>query len=231
MNEAVDFGVFAAATRDKAEQPSELSPIVPASPIRVWNQESFAKQQIQSLVRQVFFAKPKGAVRQVVFGAIDPETDVRSICTRVGKTLAHETFSSVAIIPEWEILERDVAETEAGETVMHLQRMATRLQGNLWLMPPAALSGSSSASLHSYLAELRSDFEFSILAAPATELEAATAMAEFADGIVLVISAQRTRRAAAWKLKQSLDAVQARLLGVVLTDRKFPIPERIYRRL
>ena len=234
MSGALNLGVLGTATRDKAEEPSKPVRVVLApSPIRVWNQESFAKQQIQNLVRQVFFSKPLGSVRQVVFAAVDPDTDVESICTRVGEMLARETPQSVAVIPECEIHDQEVVEVgvAAPDTSLHLQRMATRLHGNVWLLPPPALHERSSASLHSYLAQLRRDFEFSILAAPAPGSQAATAMAEFSDGVILVLSEHRTRRAAAWKVKQSLDAVQARLLGAVLADRTFPIPERIYRRL
>jgi Mrp family chromosome partitioning ATPase len=56
-------------------------------------------------------------------------------------------------------------------------------------------------------------------------------MAQFADGTVLVLSADRTRRVAARKIKEKLDGANARLLGVILSDRVFPIPEAIYRRL
>jgi Mrp family chromosome partitioning ATPase len=56
-------------------------------------------------------------------------------------------------------------------------------------------------------------------------------MAQFADGIILVLSAHRTRRAMARKIKETLEAAQVRILGTVLSDRVFPIPERIYRRL
>jgi Mrp family chromosome partitioning ATPase len=56
-------------------------------------------------------------------------------------------------------------------------------------------------------------------------------MAQFADGIILVLSARHTRRVTACKIKETLQAAQARLLGTVLSDRVFPIPEAIYRRL
>jgi Mrp family chromosome partitioning ATPase len=56
-------------------------------------------------------------------------------------------------------------------------------------------------------------------------------MAQFADGIILVLSAKNTRRVTARKVAKTLDGAQARLLGTVLTDREFPIPERLYRRL
>ena len=40
-----------------------------------------------------------------------------------------------------------------------------------------------------------------------------------------------TRRIAARKIKETLEAAEARILGTVLSDRVFPIPDRIYRRL
>ena len=76
------------------------------------------------------------------------------------------------------------------------------------------------------------EFEYSILEGPpAGESNEATSMAQFADGIILVLSASHTRRVVARKIKEMLDATQARVLGTVLTDRVFPIPEGIYRRL
>jgi Mrp family chromosome partitioning ATPase len=46
-----------------------------------------------------------------------------------------------------------------------------------------------------------------------------------------VVSAQRTRRAAARTIKQALEAAHARILGTVLSERTFPVPEALYRRL
>ena len=56
-------------------------------------------------------------------------------------------------------------------------------------------------------------------------------MAQFADGIVLVLAAHRTRRVTARKVKEALEVSQARVLGTVLSERMFPVPEGIYRRL
>jgi len=47
----------------------------------------------------------------------------------------------------------------------------------------------------------------------------------------LLIEANKTRRAAVRQLKQYLDATNVRLLGTVLTERTFPIPEAIYKRI
>ena len=56
-------------------------------------------------------------------------------------------------------------------------------------------------------------------------------MGGLCDGIVLVVEANSTRRVAAQKVKERLHAANARLLGAVLSDRTFPIPEAIYRKL
>ena len=80
------------------------------------------------------------------------------------------------------------------------------------------------------MAELRREFEYSIVAAPASTLSSEAAeMARFADGIILVVSAQHTRRVTALKVKNALGHL--RLLGTVLSDREFPIPTSVYRRL
>ena len=54
---------------------------------------------------------------------------------------------------------------------------------------------------------------------------------QFSDGVVLVLKANSTRRATALKVKESFEASNVRLLGAVLNDRTFPIPEALYRKM
>jgi Mrp family chromosome partitioning ATPase len=56
-------------------------------------------------------------------------------------------------------------------------------------------------------------------------------LGELADGIILVLGANSTRKAAARKIKNTLEGSRSRILGTVLRERTFPIPEQIYRRL
>jgi Mrp family chromosome partitioning ATPase len=49
--------------------------------------------------------------------------------------------------------------------------------------------------------------------------------------LVLVVQANATRRDAARKAKESLQAANVRLLGAVLDNRTFPIPDAIYQRI
>jgi hypothetical protein len=234
--------LFARATPEReAARPEERR----ACPAGRWNPEYFAREQIRALVRRVFFSSPERPVRQVVFSALEAETDVRSICRRVGEELALETEGSVAVVGEFSEDSHDL-ETSEAEMANHsarcgrttLRRTGSGQRGNLWLVPglvPAIGKdgdGSSAAFLHSHLQEIRTEFEYSIVEASAAgESNQATVMAQFADGIILVLSARRTRKITARKIKDSLESAQARVLGTVLSDRDFPIPERIYRRL
>jgi hypothetical protein len=204
-----------------------------------WNPENFAREQIRGLVRQVFFSNAARPVRQVIFSAVEPASDLRGLCRSVGDALALETSATVAVVGGYPCLlhgpeTHGEEPAKAGiEDVMPLRRIAARVRANLWLVPDGASGASASAaSLHSYLGEVRRQFEYSIVQGPsANESDQTTAMAQFADGIILVLSAHHTRRAAAGKVKGALEAAHVRILGAVLSDRMFPIPEPIYRRL
>jgi Mrp family chromosome partitioning ATPase len=64
------------------------------------------------------------------------------------------------------------------------------------------------------------------LAAPETAL-----LASPAAGVVLVVRANRTRREVVQRAVEALNRARCRLLGVVLNDRRYPIPGFIYRRI
>jgi len=211
-----------------------------------WNPESFARQQIRGLVRQVFFSNAARPVRQVVCSALESETDMRGLCRSVGEALALQTPATVAVVGGYPRLlreadpqredstDRTFADRTFKDASMPLRQISARVSGNLWLVPDGENGADpvTASSLHSHLGEVRRQFEYSIVQAPpAGESDGAAAMGQFADGIILVLSAHHTRRAAARKIKAALESAQVRILGVVLSDRVFPIPESIYRRL
>lgn len=204
-----------------------------------WNPENFAREQIRRLVRQVFFSSAPQPKRHVLFSAVEPGADLGSICLRVAQTLAMETSASVAVVGS---IPQDAdtlgscledASDDSSDGSMLLRKMAMRLASNLWLLPDQSANAShNSVSVAGFFGGLRNEFEYSIVQAPpAGESSRATEMAKAADGLILVLSAQHTRRASALRVKQMMEEAEVRILGTVLTDREFPIPERIYRRL
>jgi hypothetical protein len=202
-----------------------------------WNPENFAREQIRGLVRQVFFLNSGDPVRQVVLSATEGRTEIGSICRRVGEALATETSASVAVVggdPHaflasgiWD----DAADPDDGRRDAPFRRDAVKIGNNLWLVPGTRITdGGRDPS--SRLAELRREFDYSVVQGPpAGESSEAATLGKVADGIILVLAADGTRRATARKVKETLDAVHARLLGTILSNREFPIPEGIYRRL
>lgn len=219
------------------------SPSAKVAPIRVeartaparegWNPQEFARAQIRCLVHQLFQTAQPRPLRQVVFSAADLQTDALEVCRSVGEVLALETTMDVAVagdgLESTRVEELLVRSSEAGSP---LREAGAQLRRNLWHLP-LEVSGAegSAASLHRYISAVRREFEYSIIAAPAAISSQMMALAQLADGIVLVLSAQHTRRGQARKIKATLEEAQLRLLGMVLSDREFPIPERIYRRL
>ena len=100
-------------------------------PVARWDAERFACDQIRGLVRQVFAPSLTPPVRQVVFSAVDAETDVRGICERVGQTLAAQTIKDVAIVTSGPVV---LPRTEVPRMAL-VRQMATQIRGNLWSVP------------------------------------------------------------------------------------------------
>lgn len=223
-----------------AEWERELPPVAIRRPSGWWNTEKFADDQIRGLVRVVFSTSAPRPVRQVVFSAVEAATDVRGLCMRVAETLALETLGDIAVLGGYPQIARDDSHNpgpsgSVGQSSSSpLHQAATHIRSNVWLLSAkqkhADYSGESPT--HAYLAGIRREFEYSIVAAPSAEESGeGMSMAQFADGVILVLSAQNTRRATARKIKERLDQARVRLLGTVLSDREFPIPAAIYRRL
>jgi hypothetical protein len=187
------------------------------------------------MVRRVFFSNGTQSVRQVVFSAVEPHVDVATICDQAAIALAMETRSPIAIVSR----ERRIAELgrvrpdPAGSAI---RSWSTQMSGNLWRVPEDGLRrrGDAGTGMHwvRRLEELRNEFEYVVIhGPPAGTSSEATLLGQIADGIILVVGAHTTRREVARRIKERLEASQSRILGTVLSDRTFPMPEMIYRRL
>jgi Mrp family chromosome partitioning ATPase len=82
------------------------------------------------------------------------------------------------------------------------------------------------------LAQLHKEFDYVLINVPAVILDGAASLwGPLVDGVILVVEANLTRREVARKAKESLESANVRLLGAVLNNRTFPIPETIYRNI
>ncbi len=200
-----------------------------------WNPEAFAREQIRTLVRRVFF-NCESPVRQVLFTAVGKNLQLASICNRIGELLALETSACVAIVTREAADEKRVRSLRNNRPAL-IKNEALQLAENLWrVTEPSSCGTAENSGIGQYwisrLAGLRSEFDFVVIEGPAAGSSSEAALlAELADGIVLVLEAGNTRKASARKVKECLQAGSSRILGTVLSERLFPIPERIYRRL
>jgi hypothetical protein len=217
---------------------------VSGQPAHSWDAERFANEQIQKLVRQVFFPGWPKPSRHVVVAAVDEDADVAGICLNIGEVLTRHVDGSVGVIettlemPEFE----DVFGVRGATSIVKegfnsLRSAAHQISNRLWLVPPTSFWGTGSenasvVSLESTVGQIRHDFDYAVMhASPAAISSEAAVLGHMCDGVILVLEAHATHRAVAQKVKETLQAANVRVLGVVLSGRTFPIPESFYRRL
>jgi receptor protein-tyrosine kinase len=82
------------------------------------------------------------------------------------------------------------------------------------------------------IAQLRARFDYVLIDAPILgNYPDVMSLGILADGVILVLQAHSTRREVACRVKHELEASGVQVLGAVLNDRTFPIPEGVYLRL
>jgi hypothetical protein len=187
-------------------------------------------------VRRVFFTGGGQPAKYVVFSAAESNVDMASICDGVARALAEETAADVAVVKAGEgILASNCSRTPSKRA--SIKALSTQIGVNLWRIPQDGVGESDQrypTGIHwlPCLEELRSEFEFVVIQGPAAGISSQAALlGQLTDGIILLLSAGSTRRATALKIKETMEAAQCRILGTILAERTFPIPDRLYRRL
>ena len=89
-----------------------------------------------------------------------------------------------------------------------------------------------SGSLDFYIQEMKAQADWVIFDSPPINASnESVLLATKVDGVVMVVEAERTRWQVAESAKQKIESNNGRILGVVLNNRKFYIPEWLYRTL
>jgi capsular exopolysaccharide synthesis family protein len=209
--------------------------------------DRIAQEECMKLVQRVFLGQPAKACRTIVFAGVDPGNGCSRICIEAARILAANVSGSVCLvdgnfrtpslhrffgIPE----DGGLADSLLGQD--EIRSFARELTpSNLWLITAGALSPESPSLLNSErlnlrIDELRSEFNYVLVDVPALNLYSdAIALSRLADGLVLVLQADSTRRESALKSLENLRVAQVEVLGAVLNRRTFPIPNFVYRRL
>jgi len=209
--------------------------------------EAITREEEVKLVQRVFPATSPESPRVALFTGLESEAGCAPTCARVAEILAARSEGPVCVVDanfrlpslhEYFGVENLKGLAEATVESGPVQNFAQQIpEPDLWLMTSGKASGKlrfpvMADGLRVRVEELRDTFKYVIIHSGPLRLETtAMLLSRWTDGVVLVLEANATRRDAARRVKEILDAANVSVLGVVLNNRTFPIPEAIYRRL
>jgi Mrp family chromosome partitioning ATPase len=202
------------------------------------------RDEIAKLVQKLFL--PPQGPRRVIFAGTEPGCGCSWMSARIAEALASQGRGSVCLVDcnlrSPGLHEQFGAENHHGLSDALLQggpirEFAHRWSRNLWFVSCGAsaetgLTMLGSERMRSRLAELRTAFDYVLIdAAPLNGCNDAIMLGGLSDGVVLILKANSSRRETARKAVQELQSANVRVLGAVLNQRTFPIPEALYKRL
>ncbi len=208
----------------------------PPTPAAAARAGRLASTSAFSLMHQLFC--PTATIRRtsVLFAAADADSKATSLCEQVAIVLSQFSGEMVGIVEASSAVERNPWMKKGIPATFGRglwQAYSSRLAEYVWRIPAALLGNEQSGKQDSMcdgLKELRSTFGYFLFSAAVNESDT-PALCKLCDAAVLVLTANVTRREAALRAKEQLIHQGVRLLGTVLDQRKFPIPESIYQRL
>jgi Mrp family chromosome partitioning ATPase len=192
----------------------------------------------------VLFLSSANAPHHVMFCGVDTEDSSGSVCASAAQALANEVSGRVCLVDAkgrgsslQRALNLDESDSPSSTSLVPNSSLARQIDRNLWLVSVVHLgavgvSHGGAEQMCSRLLDLRKEFGYLLVDAPPLGVDImASVLGQVTDGVVLVLEANATRRATARRAVETLEAANVPLLGTVLNNRTFPIPEKLYRRL
>lgn len=209
-------------------------------------------QHLMKLVHRIFLTPDRlgGPIRSVVFSAVDTRADSALLPAAAAELLASRVTGRICLVdadfyaPSLHScygVNNDIglidALSNSGPVRSYARRLVQGAETSLWLLP-SGTSGNrrelllTSEAVKARISDLLAAFDYVIIAAPSiSQHPAVAALGAQVDGIVMIAEAEVTRRRAIRSCADALRAAGGRVLGTVLNNRTFPIPEAIYRLL
>jgi capsular exopolysaccharide synthesis family protein len=202
------------------------------------------EEEVLKLVQRVFRSSSPDAPRAVVFSGVGHGDGATWISGGAATTLAAQTTASICVVDanlrtpslhSYFGIENRVGLTDALTHPDSVRNFAQQISGsNLWVLTSGSQQSAASLNseaLRARIAELRTEFDYVLIDAPPANLYAdAVTLGRLADGVILILQSNITRREAALKARDSFANSNVRLLGAVLNKRTYPIPQNIYDR-
>jgi protein-tyrosine kinase len=211
------------------------------------NMDEKERDEVMKFVQQMFLMPGVEAPRTVALTGIESGNGCTWICCRAAQILASQDKSPVCIVDanlrspglhQVFGVENHHGLSDALAETQSIRNFVRPLgKQNLWLLSCGANATKRSRLLSSNrmrlrLSELRQYFKYVLIDCPALNVgNDAIVLGGAADGVVLILKAESSRREVAQKAVQDLQNAGVRILGAVLNQRTFPIPQAIYNKL
>ena len=196
-----------------------------------------------SIVQRLFLAPDGAAPTATSFVSLEPRTR-DTLCARVAESLATQVSGWVCVVDagfarpalhEYFLMKNERGLADALTDARPIGAFLRRIEGTQLSVLPAGRSGmtpTGGEKLAERIRELRDQFDYVLVRAlPGRDGTDACFFGRLTGGAVLVIEANATRRDAAARLKFQLEQNGVTVLGAVLNNRTFPIPQSIYSKL
>ena len=235
-----------AAALEAATAPAPAPLTLPDQPLQ-FAMENSQLAELSKLVQRVFLMPGGEYNHTVVFTASDSGNGCSWICARVGELLASQVTGTVCLVDA--NLQSPTLHEQFGVPNHHGLADALRKSGsirgyvsqlsrrNLALVSCGSDLGEgrnlvTSDRMRARMLELRSEFDYVLIDCPAVgESNEAVSLGTIADGVILVLKANSTRKDRARSAVNELQTSKVKILGAVLNQRTFPIPDSIYSKL
>lgn len=199
------------------------------------------------MVQRIFMLPTHEVPRVVVFYGVGQVDGAGGVCARAGQNLANQTSSSVCVV-EGDFHSPSLhqyfgVDNSRGFTDAILESRPILEFVHSHGMNLSVLCGGSrcteaqalwkSERLRYSVAELRREFSYVLISGPSVSQKQVDAVlfGQIADGSILILESMVTRREVALTAKENLASANVKILGAVLNNHAFSIPEILYKRL
>jgi Mrp family chromosome partitioning ATPase len=208
--------------------------------------DKLIREETHKLAQSIFLMGADSP-RVVTFAGIEEGAGCSWLCAHIADILASQGVGTACIV-DANLHKPSMANLFGVSSDLGLSDALSRggpirefvkpiLGGNLCVLPSgsfAADAADSAALLNTEtmkvrVMELRNEFDYVLIdSAPMNTNAEGALLGQLADGLVLVLEANSTRREAAVRITESLRSSNVRVLGAVLNKRTFPIPDSVY---
>ena len=213
---------------------------------RALESQRITRREELKLVQRIFPVGGQRSPQVVIFSGAEHGHAASNICARSCEALAARGDGPVCVVDanfgspflhRYFGLENAKGLSEAISDSSPVQEFVHNIgEPKLWLLPAGAAnislsSGEMAERLKERVSELRTFFKYVVIHSPVYSDRAAAPPSFGADGVVLVVEANSTRRETVREVMEELRILGTPVLGVVLNNRTFPIPDAIYNKL